>query len=496
MLNRTDGLICVFLNEDHFKAVQLKGSGPKAKINQVVIQDLSGLAQEEFPRIIQSAIKKIDTKNSDVVYVVSSAMATTKNIEIPSVNPEEIKSIVNLQASRHTPFSREEIQIGFINTGVYKTNYTKVLLVIANRNNIKKNLDIFEDAGLKVRKVLFAPEGIAQFYTESLNLQLSKVPIGIIDIGKTATDFSVVVNGVPISSRSIAIGAGQLSTEGSVARDKLVNELAKTIDSYKSEDIDQVPSRFILTTRDSHTTDLESVLKEKLKWDAEINPYLDQVKASDGVLEQLAKNYSEYSLLDVIASSSVYPSAQINLIPEEVQLQKTVEDQGHEVLRTTMLGIIILVLIACSLGLKWYFTTAFLNKLQETYQSSSKKVTELKTRSLKTNVIQEFLSGRMVSLDVINELYRNIPNEIYLTNILMDENGNISLQGISDVPSLVFNLGSSLKDSVLFKSVEIKSTTAKKDRGKDVSAFEITLKLKSAPDEEKEKTATTSGGKK
>ena len=66
----------------------------------------------------------------------------------------------------------------------------------------------------------------------------------------------------------------------------------------------------------------------------------------------------------------------------------------------------------------------------------------------------------------------------------MDEEGSVSIQGISDIASLVFNLGTKLKESSLFKSVSIKSTTAKKDRGKDVSAFEIILKLQSARDDD------------
>ena len=90
----------------------------------------------------------------------------------------------------------------------------------------------------------------------------------------------------------------------------------------------------------------------------------------------------------------------------------------------------------------------------------------------------------MVSLDAIKELYYNIPDNIYLTNIFMDEDGSLSIQGISEIASLVFNLGTTLKESELFTSVEIKSTTSKKDRGKDVSAFEITLKLKSFTDDE------------
>lgn len=476
-----DDIICLSLSEDTFKAVQIK----RGKLVEVAAIDIKGVGDSELARTIQPSLKKFTSKTALIVNVIPAGMTTTKNIEIPSTNAEEIKSIVNLQASRHTPFSREEIQIGYINTGVYKSNYTKVLLVIANRNVIKRNLTVFEKAGLKIRYVLFAPEGIAKFYTDALNAQGVNIPAAIIDIGKTSTDFTIINNGVAISSRGIPIGSHHLATEGTVARGKLTDELSKTIDSYKAEDIDQLPSRFILTTQDEHTKDLAAVLKEKFKWNTEINPYLDYVNPAGGVLESLVQEYPEQSFLDVIAAGSVAGEAQVNLIPEEIQLQKTVEDQGQEILRTVMLGFVILIVIAVAFGMKMYFTNAFLTKLKDTNSSNDKRVTELKGQFLKTNLIERFLSERTVSLDVINELYRNIPNEIYLTSLLMDEKGNISLQGISDVPSLVFNLGSSLKESTLFKSVEIKSTTAKKDRGKDVSSFEISLKLKSALEEAK-----------
>ena len=107
-----------------------------------------------------------------------------------------------------------------------------------------------------------------------------------------------------------------------------------------------------------------------------------------------------------------------------------------------------------------------------------------------TKVIQNYLTNRMVSLDTISELYNNMPNEVYLTGITMDEDGDISIQGVADMASVVFNLGTTLKESDFFKSVNIKSTTSKKDRGKDVSAFEITLRLKSASDETSQENQT------
>jgi Tfp pilus assembly protein PilN len=83
----------------------------------------------------------------------------------------------------------------------------------------------------------------------------------------------------------------------------------------------------------------------------------------------------------------------------------------------------------------------------------------------------------MVSLDIIHELYAITPNSIYLNNITVDDQGTITIDGISDSMSQVFSYVKSLDDSKLFKDAKTQSTSTKKDNGKDVAAFEIEFKL-------------------
>jgi len=168
----------------------------------------------------------------------------------------------------------------------------------------------------------------------------------------------------------------------------------------------------------------------------------------------------------------------VSLVPEELQLQKTIQEQGKEVFKAALLGIILLTMVASSLGLKVYFKSSFLAKLKKDNMTSHQAVDALESLSRKTKTTEAFLDARMNSLDTIRELYQRIPDEVYLTSIEMNSEGDVSIQGISDVASIVFNLGTSLKESPFFQSVDIKSTTSRKDRGKDVSAFEITLKIR------------------
>lgn len=488
MFKQASDYLCVSLNDDYLKIVHVKGFGNSARVLQVIAQDVKDVPPEELPKIIQPLLKGINLKKTFVIGVVSPSITTTKNIEIPSTSEEEISSIVNLQAGRHTPYSRDEIQIGYINIGVYKNNYSKVFLVIANRNVLKSQLLVLEKAGLKVQKLLFPPENVVQLYSRALNLAQESAPVGMIDIDRNSTAFIIAFKGKAITTRHIPIGKVQLISDAASSRNKLADELNKTIESYKSDDIEQVPAKYFITTDDEPSRELQNLLKDKLAWDVQIASYLDQMKANQAVLQRLGTDYVDSSFLDVVASTAHANEAQINLLPEEVQLQKSVEDQGKEISRLAVCGILILFFIFAGFGARYSFEKSYLSKLTSQYSKTRQEVVALENLSLKREIVKSYLENRMVSLDVVYDLYKSIPNEIYLTSVTMDEDGNISIQGVSDVASLVFNLGSDLKELELFKSVDIKSTTAKKDRGKDVSAFEISLRLKSALPEEEEKT--------
>lgn len=90
------------------------------------------------------------------------------------------------------------------------------------------------------------------------------------------------------------------------------------------------------------------------------------------------------------------------------------------------------------------------------------------------------MNSRLVPLNVIRELYRIIPEEIYLRTFVLDENGKIMIEGTSDSMSQVFALVGTLENSPLFKGVKTESTTARKERGRDVASFEITFYLEGA----------------
>ncbi len=486
MIGKSNDYISICLGDDVLKVAIVKGAAGATKLSNVYAQDVKGLAEDQLIKAMQAMIKKLGGKKLTPIFVVPSSMTTTKNIEIPSTNPTEIESIVNLQAGRHTPFSREEIQIGYINLGVTDNNYSKVLLVIVNKKDLTRHLGVLEKAGLKVKKVMFAPEGISSFYSKANNLANDATPSGIIDIGKYATDFVITFKGLPITSRNIPVGHSQLQAEGDAAKGKLVDELQKTIEAYQSEDIGESPTNYILASDDG----IQSLLKEKLNWDATVSPYVDIIKTDQKTLVQLGATFGDISFLGVTSSATVAQSSQINLLPEEVEVEKSIEAQTKSVYQLACNILLLLIVTAAILGPKLYFQGQYLKKMKEQHKGDRTEVVKLETLSKRSKIIYNFLETRMVTLDVLHELYDKLDSRIYLTSLFLDDAGTVNIQGISEVSNLVYKLATNLKSSELFTRVDVKSTTDKKDRGESVTAFEIALKLSAFVEEDEQQEIT------
>ena len=125
-----------------------------------------------------------------------------------------------------------------------------------------------------------------------------------------------------------------------------------------------------------------------------------------------------------------------------------------------------------------YFKDTFLNKnLSEQFAPQKAQVEVLQEQMNKVKLVRGYIKDRMVSLDIIHELYTITPHSIYLNNITVDDDGTVTIDGISDSMSEVFSYVKSLDDSTMFKEAKTKSTSTKKDNGKDVAAFEIEFKL-------------------
>ncbi|MCX5702232.1 MAG: pilus assembly protein PilM [Candidatus Omnitrophica bacterium] len=474
-------IVGIDFSGNNLKIAHVRLSANKKEVVNLFSRSILGVKDEDIPKIINEAFHGLNAKNPYVINILSSHLAITKNIEIPSVDHKEIKEIINLQAGRHTPYSREEIIIDYIDLGTYKNSYTKVLLVIVSRNVAKRNFEILERSGIRLDKVLFAPEGLTMFISRALGLETKDSPVNIIHVNEDFTDFNIVFKGKVIFIRSIPIGAQNLVAEKEKYLTRFTDEVKRSLEAYQIENIEKTPNSLILTGAVSELKDLENNLNNNLPFSVKVLPSYKNILLSDKASKETSLS-RRLSYLDVIAPILNWKDCKIDLIPEEVKLKMAFEKRSRDLIKTGILVLALFVLIFSILISHVFLKSAYLKKLNDKYQPLNKEAKKLEGDFEKVSLIKNYISKRGYPLEVLIELYNVSPDQVALNNIRFDDQGKFTIRGTADSMSTVFSLVDNMEKAKYFKDVKTKYTAKRKEGMMDVADFEIACILEKKVD--------------
>jgi len=469
-------LVAIDMSSYDLKIAQMSLSPTKREILDFTSYNIQNLSEEDISKVIKQILKKFQISQPRVLAVIPSFLTITKNIEIPSRNPEEIREIINLQASRHTPYSRDEIIIDYINIGTYKQNYSKVLLVIATRSLIRRQLEILDRAQLSVERILFAPEGISYILSKSLRLSHLESPTSIMHIDQGFTDFLVSQADRVIFIRNIPIGTQHLLLEREKYEPKFIEEVKKSMEAYTGEDIERAPARFIISGAIDELSGLADILNRDLHIPVENLLYLNSLSLSQKAIRSVSSS-SRLSFLGVAACLLGNEEMKLDLMPEEIKLEKALKQRGREIIKTGILAMAGFVLIYCVLISKIYIKSSYLRNLSSRYDSIHKEAEELEESFKKNQTIRNILSARGFSLEVLTEIYDALPLDINISYLKFDNKGSFSVEGTAETMDSVFSFVDSLGESAYFKKVETRYTRSRKKGEKDVSDFALICTL-------------------
>jgi len=469
-------IICVSLSGDNLKFAYAKISPTRKELVDLISYEIQGLSDEEITKAIRSTLDSLKLSLPEVIVTIPSHATIAKNIEIPSLDNREIREIVDLQAGRHTPYSREEIVIDYINIGAHRDNYTKILLIIVTLSVIRRQIDILEKAGLKVEKVYFSPEVITRFTSNTLKIAQANTVQTLIHIDAHFTDFINICKGEVIFVRSIPIGKQHLSGEQDRYQMRFVDEVKKSLETYQSEDIGSMPGEIILTGSIREGSELQDLLGKMLHMEVKFFSYLTHASISS---EELKKSLfvGQDSFLDVIAPLINPIAAPINLIPEEVKLRKRFEEKSKDLVTAgvyimTILAVLCLVLIS-----EIFFRATYLKNLTDKYDPVVQSSKRLEKDFAQMKLIKKELKDRHVAIEVLYELYNLIPTDIQLNGVKFSLQGRFSIDGNSRTMGTVFSFIGDMEESKFFKNVESKRTTKRKEDNEEIVDFEIICTL-------------------
>lgn len=448
----------------------------KREVTSLYSRNIANLSNDDVAKALKEVMSALKLKPLRVITIIPPSLAITKNIEIPSTDPREIKEIISLQAGRHTPYSREEIIIDYIETGTFKNNYTKILLVIVARNIVKRQYEILEKCGLKLERVFFAPEALAWAASRMLKIETDTVASAIANIDDGSTDFIVVFRKKPVFVRSISIGLNNLLREGPVSQAGFAEELKKSLEAYHNENIGGIPNKLYLTGCADQARQIEGALSESLGLAVMFAPYFNHLNMGPEAFKA-ASGLKQVSFLNLVAPLLGYDELKVDLVPDEIKLRKAIEERGRDLIKTGISALSIFVLIFFILLGNIFFKNAYLKKLNARYQPLRLEAEVLEKDYSKVTMIRHYLENRGFCLEVLTELYGIAPLELELNDIRQDEQGKFSIRGTAESMSTVFSFVDNMEKSRYFRDVKTKYTTKRRDGTKEVTDFEINSML-------------------
>lgn len=474
----TSNIISFNFSSNCLKIAVVKASLEKPEIISFSNHSIEGLTELDTAKLIKESIKEHRSRKPVFISTIDSEFIITKNIEIPSVIEKEIKEIIDLQAGRYTPYAKEEIIIDYINIGTYHNSYTKVLLVILKKEIVKNQIALFEKAGINLAKVQISAESVGYSCPKLSGLSEATGTNIIINIDARNTDFIVVFKAKVIFIRSIPIGYINLSAAQQEQDNRFIEEIKKTIEAYRSEDIEAMPAQALIMGARDRTQAFKASFKSILNIPVNILSLEDKAVFSKQALNEL-NNIGEASFVNAVLAALAFNHTRVDLRPSELKLRLAFEEKSREIIKTGV-WVMALIVVSCILLLvKIYYKAQYLKKLDLEHSSMHEEVKALEDASSRITLVKNYVDTKKRTLDIISQLYEILPETIYLKSVAVDEKGAVLLKATATAMSEVFGFVTIVENSKYFVDAAASNTINRKEANKDVVDFDMACKVRS-----------------
>ena len=474
----------------HFTGSELRIAFAKvskiAKPELVAVKscNLEGLSDDLSAKLIKDTIKEFKAKNPIFVTTVDSQSVVTKNIEVPSTNEKEIREIIDLQAGRYTPYARDEIIVDYINIDTYHNSYTKVLVVIVVQEIIRKQLALFSKAGINISKIQFSSESVGLTAVKLLGLSDKKSPSCLLSIDSTNSNFIIISKAKTIFVRNIPLGYDNFAQDKDASPDKFIEELKKSLEAYKAEDLGKQPDEIMLMGSHDIALILEKKISEALDIRTKNTLFYDYISSSKGPLI----SDRQLSYLNAASSAASFFDTKIDLRSSEIKLNAAFRQRSLEIIKSGMFALFIVVLACLFLLVKIHYRGLYLSRLENKIGEIQPEVSDLENDLTRIMIIKNLISNKNQALEFLSKLYDIVPENVYLKSVAVDEAGKIIMKGTTSAMSDAFSFVTVLENSGYFDEVSTQNTASRKELGKGVADFELSAILKGRKEKLKETT--------
>jgi len=442
----------------------------KAKF--IRLMELGGALQDAISKMFRDL--KLD-KHSVITYIPRH-LTNVRVLELPSTDPKEIRDMVNLQVGKQTPYSKEEIVSAHTIVDNEKEGYIKAMLVIARKNIVTERVEALEKSGIDVEAVALSTEGVYNWFSFSYAQAIKQYypqSLLLIDIDSNYSDFIVIRKGRMVFSRNIFIGANNLLEDRAQWQEKFIEELTRSVERYRNEEKNAKLARIFLSGAAVNIEGLDQILSAKLDIPAETTLPAKNIRMKKGLgvlPDEVAKFVSPSALYGMAMK---HKEIEFDLTPQEARIHKLMEEKRKSLTTLGILFAAIATVVSSILLADIYNRTIYLDKLKRKIAKIEEDADEARKMRLRVDLVERRLDAKGSTINMLNEIHKLTPKEIYFTNITIEEKKELIIKGRAEAMSDVFRFVTTLEESPYFKNAKTTYTTTKKEEGTEYADFEI-----------------------
>ena len=460
-------VVAIEPGNEWFKLVQVTRGRDGLKVDKVVLrraEEAESLAGPDFLK----ALGVPELAGVPVIACLPRHMVNVRLFDLPSGDQQEIADMVDLQIARQTPYSRDEIVFDYRLFTSDKDGYTRVMLVIVQTGLVRQKYRFLEDSGLSVGLVTVSTDGwMAALEAGVISSSGSATgALAFFDMDVAGGDITVMNKGVPLFSRTISLGTHQLGEDGAIG--KCADELGRALETFRNETPSVAVASLVLAGGGARLPVLAQGLKEALAMEVAVTTGIER-QADEFLSSAEHKGVSLAGVLGAATSTGL----QVNLMPESVQLRKSVMTKARQLTGTGILLLAITGLLSLLVISRIHRQELYLKELQDKIQITAASVEEVETMRRKTALVAERLESRMVPAKVLVELYAVASDSTALTSLEIVDASTLVCRGTAETVADTVKLVNAMESSPLFKNVKNTRTVS----GKDRTEFEISCEL-------------------
>lgn len=481
LINMKKPLLAIELDDYTLKILQGRATTKGWSVNKLHIEDVKGKSDDDLIAAVKDKLHKLKIRKTKTVLVIPRSLVTVRYLQLPTTNPAELKNMIDMQATRQIPYTKEEMVYDYHITGFTESGYTNVLLVIAHRDIISRYSRVLENSGITPDSIELDSLAIIEL-CKFLNLAEEK-PTAVLDIDYATTNIVIMQKNVPAFTRAVSIGNMHLSgktvqTSGKDWLSEWVGEINRSLTVFQREQSLSIEKIVVLGNNNNKIIPL---VTGRLSFPVSSADLLSHAEGINKT-ESLEINGFGVTIASLLGAVKEGVNTFVNLIPDEIKISKIKSAKRQSLLITGLLVAGIIGTLGLTLDKKIKDRKSYMSLLETRLKETGPLAKELEVKKERLALIKKQLTTSGSSLDILRELYNIIPQKTALDLFIYDDVQGVTIKGTSPAMSEVFDLIPKLENSPYFENVINRYARQQKLRGQELTEFHIDCSI-TAPKE-------------